>query len=183
MQRGKCTKLIQNNYFNTVKDLIPVHDEKEMCKHGNQYDHRDPKEQQWVECIDANLITTVDICIVSVYHRPSVGDCRCKKFYQGSHEFILNFTNETLVSHEKLFKVHCDLLLTHANFHGSMSLVTMHMTISLMNHVPHKKIWSAYRAFLGLLKMPIKDAYWCDKCEDADMIVLLCDGIQQGSSG
>ena len=43
--KRKCTKLIQNNYLNTVKDLIPVHDEKETCKHGNQYDHRDPKEQ------------------------------------------------------------------------------------------------------------------------------------------
>ena len=52
------------------------------------------KNSDWVECIDANLITTVDIRIVSVYHRPSVGDCRCKKFYQGSHEFILNLTNE-----------------------------------------------------------------------------------------
>ena len=137
-----------------------------------------------MECIDANLTTTVDIHIVSVYHRPSVGDCRCKKFYQGSHEFILNLTNETLVTHEKFFKVHCYLLLTHAKFHG-LNITSNHAydCISLMNHVPYKNIWSAYRAFLGLLKMPIKDAYWCDKCEDADMIVLLCDRIQQGSSG
>ena len=41
----KSTKLIQKNYFNTVKNLIPVYDEKESCKYGNQYDHRDPKEQ------------------------------------------------------------------------------------------------------------------------------------------
>ena len=80
--------------------------------------------------------------------------------------------------------MHFDLLLTHANCHG-LNNASNHAydCISLMTHVPYKTMWLAYRAFLGLLRTQPKDAYWCLECADADLIVLLCDGIQQGPSG
>ena len=81
---------------------------------------------------------------MTVYYRPSGRDCGCKKFYQGSHEFTLNLTNETLVTHEKLYKMHFDLLLTHANFHG-LNNASNHAydCMSLMTHVPYKTMWLA----------------------------------------
>ena len=155
-----------------------------MCKHGNQCAHRDPKEQQWVQSSNANLVTTFDTCNVTVYCRPSAEDCVCKKFYQGSHKFILNLTNETLVTNERLYKMHFDLLLTHANFHG-LNNTSNHAydCMSLKTHVPYKTMCLAYRAFLGLLRTQLKNAYWCQECSDVDIIVLICDGIQQGPSG
>ena len=120
---------------------------------------------------------------MTVYYRPSARDCGCEKFYQGSHKFILNLTNETLVTHEKLYKMHFDFL-THAIFHGLHNASNhAYDCMSLMTHVPYKTMWLAHRAFLGLLRTQLKDAYWCQECADADMIVLLCDRIQQGSSG
>ena len=69
------------------------------CEHSNEYFSGDPIETEYHYGKDCILYTQGDYKLVTVYYRPTVGDCECRLLYDGWEHNVINVNNKCLISH------------------------------------------------------------------------------------
>ncbi|KAI8487142.1 hypothetical protein Bbelb_349400 [Branchiostoma belcheri] len=84
------------------------------CSHGHAWDDRDPVVHQWIQhagvCIYTCDSTLTDFVTPDgkrhpriVFYRPTVGDCGCRQYYDGSSDLLHNIDNRTMMFFGFLF--------------------------------------------------------------------------------
>ncbi|XP_019637295.1 PREDICTED: uncharacterized protein LOC109479747 [Branchiostoma belcheri] len=100
------------------------------CRHGHDWDDRDPVAQEWIQhvgvCIYTRYATITDYYAGPdgqqprvVFYRPTVGDCGCRHMYDGSADLLHNIDNRHMIFYGLLV----DYL--HSMVEGRQPLKTM----------------------------------------------------------
>ncbi|XP_072021477.1 uncharacterized protein [Amphiura filiformis] len=169
--------------------LIPHISDETGCKHGHLWDSADPVEHGWVvgkATIYKEGCSMTHMCQdgieqpITVYYRPSTGDCNCRLDYDGYHDLLLNLNNTDMVYYGVLFSY------LHHMLEGRNPLAACHRAyshshifLSGTKCIPLHKLRLAWNSFARLLDIEWTTGFVCPQCGDQPRIIV-CDGTMLG---
>ncbi|CAH1253434.1 Hypp1182 [Branchiostoma lanceolatum] len=161
------------------------------CSHGNDWDHRDPVSQKWVQHTGVTIYTRYTTIVGHpgpdgqrqprvVYYRPTVGNCRCRHLYDGTADLLHNLDNRTML----FFGLLVDYL--HSMVQGYQPLRTTQRecnqtrsTCSFTKSIPWEKLRQGWNSWARRLNIDWNEVYTCRSC-GTEPKTIICDGTAIG---
>ena len=160
--------------------LVPEYNSQLECPHGHTYRHEDPLYMGW-KAKKKSYLHYEDLTYdVSVYFRPTVGNCDCRQDYKGSNHLIFNLDGVHLFGYEWLAHTLHNITESKMPLHASFRSVNRSRAFvneSPLKHHMYRVYRMAYNAFIRCLTAVDNPwAFKCIKCPIDGPEIIIMDG-------
>ena len=157
-------------------NLIPTYDAAKICEHGNFFSNQEQKLR------DAQIHVAHVSKPCQVYYRPALGNCKCKQYYDGRSDLLLNLDNNHLYAYGWMLDILHNTQETrfplHSAYRSARRTREMCKQYIITRH-DYDNMRKAYNAFIRLLNLNYEQMYDCTLCApDYDKVIM--DGLMMG---
>ncbi|XP_078661027.1 uncharacterized protein LOC144905304 isoform X2 [Branchiostoma floridae x Branchiostoma belcheri] len=160
------------------------------CRHGNQWDERDPVEQGWVAHEGVKIFTREGVVSGftedgrrhhrTSYYRPTIGSCACREYYDGLKDLLHNVDNRNMIYFGLLLGYLSSMLEGREPLKTTQRAVNRTTGIlTRLGPIPYELLRRGWNSFARRLDLKFNEVFCCPKC-GPEPAVIICDGTAVG---